>query len=147
MNFRKQKNGFTLIEILLVVVIIGVLVGMAVPNLAGRGEQARRSAAQADIDGNLSVGIDLYHLDNGYYPTTEQGLRALVEQPAGEPASDNWNGPYLKKKKIPKDPWGNEYVYVSPGTHNPESYDLFSYGTDGVESSDDIVSWEKEGSQ
>jgi general secretion pathway protein G len=76
MSFRKRKNGFTLIEILLVVVIIGVLVGMVVPNLAGRGEQARRSAAQADIEGNLSVGIDLYHLDNGCYPTTEQGLKA-----------------------------------------------------------------------
>jgi general secretion pathway protein G len=138
----KYKKSFTLVEILLVVVIIMVLVGMIAPNLAGRGEQARRAAAKADIEANLSVALDMYELDNGRYPTTSQGLKALIEKPAGSPVPVNWNGSYLKKKRIPKDPWGNDYVYAAPGAHNNEEYDLSSLGADGVESGDDIVNWE-----
>jgi len=138
---RRDKKAFTLTEILLVVVIIGVLVGMVLPNIAGRGEQARVAAAKADIESNLSMALDMYELDNGRYPTTEQGLKALLVQPTSAPVSDNWSGPYLKKKELPKDPWGNAYVYVSPGNHNPESYDLSSSGADGMESQDDIVNW------
>ncbi|MBI5150016.1 MAG: type II secretion system major pseudopilin GspG [Candidatus Omnitrophica bacterium] len=135
----RNKSAFTLIEIMLVVIIIGILAAMVVPNMAGRGEQARVAAARADIDANLTSALDLYELDNGQYPTTEQGLRALLEKPSSAPVS--WNGPYLKKKRIPLDPWGREYRYVAPGTHNTEEFDLFSYGQDGVEGKDDITNW------
>ncbi len=138
---KRNKNGFTLIEIMLVIIIIGILVAMVVPNFAGRGEQARRAAARADIETNLSTGLDLYELDNGRYPTTEQGLMALLAKPTSTPVPNNWSGPYLKKKKIPQDPWGNDYKYVAPGTHNTDGYDLFSLGADGIESSDDTVNW------
>ena len=135
------QKGFTLIEIMLVVVIIGVLVAMVVPNISGRSQQARVTAAKTDIEANLATTLDLYQVDNGRYPTTEQGLAALVSAPSGSPAPTNWNGPYLKKKKILKDPWGKEYVYVAPGAHNKEEYDLSSLGPDGVESNDDITNW------
>ena len=143
---QRTKSGFTLIEIMLVIIIIGILVAMVVPNFAGRGEQARRAAARADIEANLSTGLDLYELDSGRYPTTEQGLNALIEKPASAPAPANWNGPYLKKKKIPLDPWGRAYAYVCPGVHNSEGYDLSSHGTDGIESQDDIANWKDTGS-
>ena len=144
---HKNQKGFTLIEIMLVVIIIGVLAAMVIPNLAGRGEQARTTAARADIESNLSASLDLYELDNGRYPTTEQGLSSLVQNPGNAPEPVNWNGPYLKKKKIPKDPWGKDYVYVSPGVHNREGYDLSSHGPDGVEGKDDIANWEQESQQ
>ena len=135
-----KKTGFTLIEIMLVVIIIGVLVAMVVPNIAGRSEQARKTAARTDIEANLSSALELYLMDAGHYPTSEQGLLALVTAPAG---SSKWNGPYLKKKRIPKDPWGHEYVYKAPGEHNKESYDLYSLGNDGKESGDDVTNWEE----
>lgn len=138
-----KKSAFTLVEILLVVVIIGVLAAMVIPNIAGRGEQARLAAARADIEANLSSALDMYELDNGRYPSTDQGLKALIEEPTTAPVPNNWNGPYLKKKKIPTDPWGNPYVYAAPGVHNTEGYDLSSRGADGVESQDDVVNWEQ----
>ncbi len=140
--FYLKNKGFTLIEILLVVVIIGILAAMVVPNLSGQGKKARISTARVDIESNLATALDLYELDNGKYPTSEQGLKALIQKPASASEPINWNGPYLKKKKIPKDPWKNKYSYVSPGIHNPEEYDLSSYGPDGVESNDDISNWE-----
>ncbi len=143
MIHQENNNGFTMIEIMLVVIIIAVLAAMVVPNLAGRGEQARKAAAKADIESNLASALDLYELDNGRYPSTEQGLKALIEQPTTAPTPNNWNGPYLKKKTIPKDPWGKDYQYVFPGTHNKEDYDLASLGPDAVESDDDIVNWDK----
>lgn len=133
------KKGFTLIEIMLVVVIIGVLVAMVVPNIAGRSEQARTTAARTDIESNLATALDMYQLDNGRYPTTEQGLAALMSEPS--PAPIKWNGPYLKKKKLPKDSWGRDYVYAAPGVNNKDSYDLSSLGADGTESKDDITNW------
>ena len=137
-----NKKGFTLIEIMLVIIIIGILVAMVVPNIAGRGEQARRMAAKADIESNLATTLDLYELDNGRFPTTEQGLIALLEKPTSTPVPANWSGPYFKKRKIPKDPWGREYVYTCPGLHNTEDYDLYSYGHDGVDGGgDDITNW------
>ncbi len=136
------REGFTLTEILLVVIIIGVLAGMIVPNLAGKSEQARRAAAKADIEANLSMALDMYELDNGTYPTTSQGLKALVQKPSDPPVPENWSGPYLKKKVIPRDPWKNDYVYAFPGSHNTEGYDLSSLGQDGVESGDDVISWQ-----
>ena len=138
---KSFQKGFTLIEIMLVVIIIGVLVAMVVPNISGRSQQARNTAAKTDIESNLATSLDLYQVDNGRYPTTEQGLAALVSAPLGSPAPSNWNGPYLKKKKIPKDPWGKDYVYVAPGSHNKDEYDLSSLGPDGVESSDDVTNW------
>jgi general secretion pathway protein G len=134
-----HKKGFTLIELMLVVIIIGVLAMMVVPRFAGRTEQARRAAAKADIEVNIATALDLYELDNGNYPTTEQGLEALMKKPTTSPEPVNWNGPYLRK--TPKDPWGRPYVYRSPGEHNLEDYDLFSYGPDGAESEDDIKNW------
>lgn len=142
MNICK-RNAFTLIEILLVIIILGILTAMVVPNFAGRAEQARTMAARTDIEANLAMALDLYRLDTGSYPTTEQGLTALLEQPTVFPVPDNWGGPYLKKKKMPEDPWRREYQYFSPGTHNQGSYDLFSLGPDGRESGDDIVNWEE----
>ncbi len=137
-------RGFTLVEILLVVVIIGVLAAMVVPNFSGKKSKAQQAAAVADIEANLAVALDMYELDVGRFPTTEQGLKALIETPSTPPVPETWGGPYLKKKTIPLDPWGQEYNYKSPGTQNQESYDLFSYGADGVESNDDIANWQKE---
>ena len=138
------RRAFTMVEIMLVVIIIGILAAMVIPNLAGRGEQARKSAARADIEANISAALDLYELDNGRYPSTEQGLSALLHEPTSPPAPKNWNGPYFKKKKMPMDPWGREYIYVSPGVHNQDSYDLASLGPDGIESEDDVSNWSAE---
>ncbi len=137
----KNRKAFTLIEIMLVVMIIGILAAMVIPNIAGRGKQARTAAARADIEANLTTALDLYELDNSQYPTTDQGLKALIQKPSASPVPENWSGPYLKKKAIALDPWGKEYAYVSPGVHNTDGFDLFSYGPDGVESGDDIVNW------
>ena len=131
-----NKKGFTLIELMLVVIIIGVLVSMVVPRLVGRSEEARVAAAKADIDANISVALDLYELDNGRYPDSLDGLR---QKPG---TAVNWKGPYLKKS--PKDPWGNAYAYRSPGDHNID-YDLYSYGPDEKEGGgDDVTNWEEE---
>ena len=140
----RLNKAFTLIEIMLVVIIIGVLVAMGVTNISGRGEQARKTAAKTDIEANLSNALDLYQLDNGRYPSTEQGLNALIQEPSIDPVPMKWSGPYLKKKKVPKDPWGRDYIYSCPGTHNADGYDLSSFGKDGVESKDDINNWEKD---
>jgi len=127
--------GFTLIEMLLVVIIIGLLAGLVVPNLVGRGEEARVQAAFADIRGGLSSALDLYELDNGVYPDSLEGL---IRDPGN---ARNWKGPYLKSG-IPVDPWAGAYRYLHPGTNNRHSYDLSSAGPDGQEgTSDDISNW------
>ncbi|MDD2708247.1 MAG: type II secretion system major pseudopilin GspG [Verrucomicrobiae bacterium] len=137
---RHRRGGFTLLEIMLVVVILGILVTMATVKIQGNAEKARVTAAKSEIDGALRTALGLYELDNACYPTTEQGLKALVEKPAGDPAPQKWR-PYLEKKTVPKDPWGRDYLYVCPGTHNPEGFDLSSLGKDGIESADDITNW------
>ncbi len=135
-----NKKGFTLIELMLVVIIISILAAMVVPRLVGRSKEARMAAAKADIEANIATTLDMYELDSGAYPTTEQGLAALISKPTMAPSPSNWKGPYLRKR--PKDPWGNDYVYACPGLHNKDDYDLYSYGSDGIESQDDIVNWE-----
>ena len=137
-----KNKGFTLIELMLVVIIIGTLAALVVPRLAGRAEKARVTAAKADILSNIPLALDLFEMDNGSFPTTQQGLSALVEKPTTPPLPANWNGPYLKRK--PVDPWGNTYQYVSPGVHNRDDYDLYSYGRDGTDGGDDdITNWEE----
>lgn len=134
----KGRLGFTLIELMLVVIIIGALVAMVLPRLVGRSEQARVQAAEADIRSNIATALKLYELDNGSYPTTNEGLTALLQKTGNVRA---WNGPYLEKKPI--DPWGREYHYDSPGTHRPSDYDLFSIGKDGqAGTTDDVANWE-----
>jgi general secretion pathway protein G len=136
----RARAGFTLIELMLVVVIIGALAAMVVPRLAGRSEEARRGIAEADIKGNVSLALRLYEVDNGRYPSTEQGLTALQTKPNGAPTPKNWKGPYLEQE--PTDPWGQPYQYKYPGSHPPFDYDLSSLGPDGTTSDDDISNWQ-----
>ncbi|MFC1704486.1 type II secretion system major pseudopilin GspG [Candidatus Omnitrophota bacterium] len=136
----QEKNGFTIIEILLVVVIISALAAMVVPRLTGRSEQAKEAIASADIKVNIPTALKLYELDNGKYPTTAQGLKALLSKPTTEPRPSNWNGPYVESGMI-KDPWSNEYVYRYPGTHGND-YDLYSLGRSGADDDTNIVNWE-----
>ncbi|AZR72565.1 type II secretion system protein GspG [Anoxybacter fermentans] len=139
---RNQK-GFTFVEIMIVVVIIGFLTSVVVPQIIGRVGKAKQVTAQNQIN-NLELALDQYYLDCGRYPTTEQGLQALVKKPTISPIPKGWDGPYFKKD-IPKDPWGNDYIYKYPGEHNPDSYDLYSLGRDGQEGGTgedaDITNW------
>ena len=125
---------------MLVVVIIGALAAMVVPRLAGRTDEARIEAARADIKGNLSLALRLYEVDNGRYPSTAQGLEALMVKPTSAPTPANWKGPYIESK--PLDPWKRSYVYAYPGTHPPRDYDLTSLGPNEEDSSDDVTNWE-----
>ena len=133
---RPKGAGFTLVELMLVVIIIGILAALVVPSLVGRSEQARQNAAKSDVQGSLSTALDIFEQDTGAYPTTEQGLLALIKAPEEVPG---WRGPYLKADAVPTDPWGGEYVYKAPGDHEPLPYDLASYGRDGKEGGGDDV--------
>ena len=136
MRLFNGKKGFTLVELMLVVIIIGILVAMVMPRLAGRTEQARMAAAQTDIELNIGSALDLFELDNGFYPNN---LDDLFKEPSEAP---NWRGPYLKKR--PLDPWGNAYQYKFPSNHEGADYDLYSFGRNGVEGGgDDITNWEQ----
>ncbi|HEB70446.1 MAG TPA: type II secretion system protein GspG [Desulfobulbus sp.] len=141
-----SQQGFTLIELMVVMVILGILATMIVPRIMDRPEEARRTKAAIDIQ-SLEQALKLYKLDNGQYPTTEQGLQALVEPPSTGRLARKWRkGGYLDKGKVPKDPWGNDFIYISPGIHS--DFDLMSYGPDGEaggEGADaDINNWELE---
>jgi general secretion pathway protein G len=141
LNERKQ-GGFTLIEIMVVVVILGILAALVVPQVMNRPDQAKVTVAKGDIKA-IGAALDMYKLDNYSYPSTQQGLDALVEKPGGNPQPKNWNRDgYLKR--VPKDPWGNEYQYLSPGTQG--AYDLYSYGADGKQGGSelnaDIGNWD-----
>ena len=121
---------------MLVVTIIGILAALVIPKIAGRSEQARVTAAHADIFGGIKTALDGFEVDNGFYP---KSLQDLIQQPNN---AKNWHGPYLET--LPIDPWGNPYVYYYPGKHNPTGYDLLSMGTDGKEGTDDdIGNWMK----
>lgn len=123
---QNKHKGFTLIEIMVVVVILGVLAALVAPNMLGRTGDARIIAAKSDIN-SIGNALDLYKLDNHNYPSTDQGLEALVNKPSGQPEPANWNSSgYLKA--LPKDPWGNDYQFVSPGSDG--DYDLYSLGAD-----------------
>jgi general secretion pathway protein G len=125
---------------MLVVVIIGMLLAVATVKIQGNAEKARITAVRSDVEGALKTALGLYEMENGVYPTTEQGLKALVEKPTSDPVPPHWRQ-YLDRKTIPKDPWGRDYVYVCPGAHNPEGFDLSCLGKDGTESEDDIRNW------
>ena len=145
MKNLRTNSGFTLIEVMVVVIILGILATFVVPKLVGRTDDAKIVKAKSDIQA-IETALKLYKLDNGKYPTTEQGLKALIEPPETGDA-DNWRqGGYLDKKSVPKDPWNNEYIYMSPGLHG--DYDIISYGADkmpgGENENADINSWEIE---
>ena len=136
---RERERGYTLIELLVVLAILGLLVAIAVPQLMKSLERAKVDTAHVQIE-KLGSILDLYHLEAGHYPTEQDGLRALVEAPAGV---DRWNGPYLKNREALTDPWGHLYVYRLPGEHG--EYDLYSLGVDGKEGGEgknaDVANW------
>ncbi|MFK3739491.1 type II secretion system major pseudopilin GspG [Massilia sp. TN1-12] len=139
---RNRQRGFTLVEIMVVVVIIGILGALVVPKLLGRTGESRVTAARTDIK-TLKSALQLYKLDNQRYPTTEQGLQALVQKPTSGPAANGWkDGGYIER--LPKDPWGNAYQYLSPGLHG--DIDIFSLGADGqpggTGEDTDVGSWD-----
>ena len=134
----KIENGFTLVEMLLVVMIIGILAALVIPKIVGRSEQARTTAAFADINGGIKSALGQYEVDNGYYP---KSLQDLIVAPGN---AKNWHGPYFDPPKLPMDPWGNNCIYYYPGKHNTSSYDLLSVGPDAKEGTDDdIGNWTK----
>jgi len=145
-KLRYDSRGFTLIELMVVIVILGILAMYVAPKIMGRPGEARQVKARLDIQ-NLESALKLYKLDNGIYPTTEQGLLALVEQPETGTVPKKWKrGGYLEKGRVPKDPWGNDFVYLSPGLKG--DFDIITYGLDGVpggeEENKDVNNWEIE---
>jgi general secretion pathway protein G len=136
MHSKQRRRGFTLIELLLVLVILGVLAGIVVPRFGGQTKRARETAATTQLS-SFKTALDAYEVDMGSYPKGKDGLKELVTAPRN---AKNWRGPYIET--IPKDPWGNDYIYECPGKHNQNSFDLMSMGEDGrVGGEDDIVNW------
>lgn len=140
----KQQHGFTLIEIMVVIIILGLLAGLVLPKFLGQEETAKRKVAMTQIRA-FEGALDHYKLDNGFYPTTDQGLDALIKKPETGRIPMKWrDGGYLSPARIPKDPWGKDFVYVSPGSENRE-YEIVSYGADGEPGGEgnnaDIESW------
>ena len=142
-SVRAHRSGFTLIEILVVIVVIAVLAGMVAPNVFKHVGEAKNVTAHSQIE-MLGAALDSYRLDNGRYPTTAQGLAALWSAPSQDPRPAGWRGPYLRKD-VPLDPWGRPYIYKAPGEQNPGGYDLVSLGADGQPGGEgeaaDVVSW------
>jgi len=141
---RMNQQGFTLIELMVVIVILGILAGLIIPKIMGRPDEARTAKAKMQIE-SMETALKLYKLDNGNYPTTEQGLQALVKAPAAGGLAKNWRlGGYLEKDKVPRDPWDRDFLYISPGAHG--DFDLSSLGADGEVGGEgknkDINNWE-----
>jgi general secretion pathway protein G len=136
---KRHRDGFTLIELMVVVVILGLLAALVAPRVFDKLGKANVNAAYTQIE-LFGTALDSYRLDVGRYPSTSAGLEALITSPSGE---EGWSGPYLKKEEVPHDPWGRPYHYESPGEHG--DYDLYSYGADNSEGGEgenrDIVSW------
>ncbi len=146
MKILKNNNGFSFIELMVVVVILGILATYIAPRFMDKADDAKIVKAKIDI-ASIDTSLKMYKLDNGFYPTTEQGLAALIEKPGTEPVPLNWNDKgYFEKRKVPKDPWSREYLYFSPGIH--DDFDITSYGADGATGgtgkNQDINSWELE---
>lgn len=125
----RRRSGFTLLELVVVIIVLGLLAGLVAPQIIGRLSDAKSTTARTQIE-LLSVALDGYRLDNGNYPTTDQGLAALRDKPTRPPVPSNWRGPYLRKA-VPVDPWGRPYLYRFPGEKNPGAFDLESLGRDG----------------
>lgn len=140
-NRTRRQRGFTLIELMLVLVILGILAAIVVPKFAGRTDDARKTAAGTQIN-TFGTALDAFEVDNGYYPKGKNGLQDLIVAPRD---AQSWKGPYLKSDTVPLDPWQRPYIYECPGKHNPTGYDLSSLGPDGRQSDDDITSWTKAG--
>ncbi len=136
-NRNHNRRGFTLVEMLLVLVILATLAAIVVPKFAGRSEQAKVTAAKTQIS-TFGTALDAFEVDMGYYPSSADGMNLLVNEPRN---AQSWKGPYLKQT-IPTDPWGNPYVYECPGRHNDKGYDILSMGADGRrDSEDDVTNW------
>ncbi len=144
MHRMRSRDGFTLVEILVVIIVIALLATLVAPNVFRHVGRAKDTTAKTQME-MLGAAVDAYRLDNDQYPTTEQGLAALNTRPAAPPAPRDWRGPYLKKHNVPLDPWGRPYIYRSPGTANPEGYDLLTLGRDGREGGTgddaDLLGW------
>lgn len=148
MTFRgrepRRRRGFTLIEVVVVVIVLGLLAGLVLPQVIGRVSEARDATARTQIE-MISVALDSYRLDNGRYPTTQQGLEALRSEPTVEPLPTNWRGPYLRRE-VPDDPWGRPYLYRSPGEESRGGFDLYTLGLDGEPGGEgedaDINNWD-----
>ena len=140
-NSARAHRGFSLLELLVVLLLLGAFAGIFAPKIFGQAEKAKQKAAKLEID-QIGQALDLFKLEIGRYPTSQEGLQSLMVAPSGVA---NWNGPYLKRNTVPKDPWSNEYKYVSPGDQN-RPYDIISMGSDGKEGGDgdakDINSWQ-----
>ncbi len=133
---KSTQRGFTLIELMLVVIILGILATVAVTRFAGRAEEAKVQTAKSEIAGAYGTALQLFEIDCGRFPTTEEGLGSLKTS-----SSKGWKGPYIKAKDF-NDPWGNPYQYKCPGSNNPDDYDLYSFGPNGSEGGgDDITNW------
>lgn len=138
-KINSHSHGFTLVEMLLVLVILAVLAAIVIPKFSGRSQQAKETAAKSQIAG-FEMALDSFEVDTGTYPSGSNGMNALVEQPNN---AQNWKGPYLKKG-IPLDPWANPYIYTYPGKNNTKGYDVMSMGPDGqVGGDDDITNWDQ----